>query len=177
MPRLFIGLQIPEHISVQLNALGGGLPGARWIEPNDFHLTLRFIGDIDRLEANEVVQTLENLRQSKVTVTLNELTAFGKDRPHSLIAKGPLNTSLAELQFNLEYKIRNIGLAPDTRKFMPHVTLARLKGASSQSVADYLTHRCLRAPLRFEATAVTLYSARASVGGGPYIKEATYPLF
>ena len=54
MPRLFTGLEIPAEIGQTLSSLRGGLPGARWVDPDDYHLTLRFIGDIDGVTANEI---------------------------------------------------------------------------------------------------------------------------
>ena len=69
-----------------------------------------------------------------------------------------------------------VGLPPETRKFHAHVTLARLRGASPLAVADHLAGQGPFQPLAFTARRVVLYSSRASVGGGPYIVEAAYPL-
>ena len=63
MPRLFTGLEIPQEIGQSLSSLRGGLPGARWIDPENYHVTLRFIGDIDDYIANEIAHTLVNIRR------------------------------------------------------------------------------------------------------------------
>jgi 2'-5' RNA ligase len=83
---------------------------------------------------------------------------------------------LVELQAEHERLLQRIGLAPEGRKYTPHVTLARLRESSSRQVADYLA---VREPYRspaFPASRFVLYSSRASVGGGPYVVEASYPL-
>ncbi len=72
--------------------------------------------------------------------------------------------------------MRQIGLPPETRKFTPHVTLARLRNASPIDVADYMATRGHFPKLTFTAARFVLFSSRASTGGGPYVVEAAYPL-
>jgi 2'-5' RNA ligase len=83
---------------------------------------------------------------------------------------------LMELQAEHERLMQRVGLEPDGRKFTPHVTLARLRDSSSRQVADYLATRAFIAPLPFRVARFVLFSSRASVGGGPYLVEAAYPL-
>src|SRR6266542_3842866 len=85
-------------------------------------------------------------------------------------------TPLIELQAELERLMQRMGLEPEGRKFTPHVTLARLRDSSSRQVADYLS---TRAPVRvspFPVSRFVLFSSKNSVGGGPYVVEAAYPL-
>ena len=84
--------------------------------------------------------------------------------------------ALAELQLEHERLMRRIGLAPETRKFTPHVTLARLRATSSLDVADYLAARGFFRTAPFPVTRFVLFSSRASTGGGPYVVEEEYPL-
>lgn len=70
MPRLFTGLEIPPDIGQTLSNLRGGLPGARWIDPENYHVTLRFIGDIDGPAANEIASTLERINRKPFEVAL-----------------------------------------------------------------------------------------------------------
>ena len=81
-----------------------------------------------------------------------------------------------ELQAEQERRLRRIGLPPETRKFMPHVTLARLRGVGARAVADYLASRGALAVEAFTAERFVLFSARDGSGGGPYVVEAAYPL-
>lgn len=177
MPRLFTGLEIPAEIGLELSSYRGGLPGARWIDPENYHITLRFIGDIDGGTARDVFSVLEDIRpRSPVRVTLDGLASFGGDRPHAVFARAEPTGELADLQAEQERLIRRVGLPPERRKFTPHVTLARLRHASSLDVADYLAMRGRFRKLAFTARQVLLYSSRDSVGGGPYVVEAAYPL-
>ena len=156
--------------------LRGGLSGARWIEPADYHITLRFIGDVGAAEAEEAHALLARVARPPFTVSLGALDAFGGDRPRAIIATVKPSPELLDLQAEQERILRRIGLPAETRKFVPHVTLARLRQAKSAAVAAYLSQRGYIAAQDFMADCVTLFSARDLVGGGPYIAEATYPL-
>lgn len=176
MPRLFAGLEVPPSIGQRLALLRGGLPGARWIDPADYHITLRFIGDISDRQANDIDQLLCDVVRSPMTVTLKGLDSFGGDKPHSLFATVEPSQPLTALQGELERIVRACGSEPDKRRFQPHVTLARLRKTSALDVADYLGMRGYFPAQHFLAERFVLYSARASTGGGPYIVETTYPL-
>jgi 2'-5' RNA ligase len=176
MPRLFTGLEIPSTLAADLALLRGGLSGARWIDTTNYHLTLRFIGDIDDAAARDVTSTLEKIRRSAFTVTLDGLSSFGGDKPRAIVAKAKAAPPLLELQAEQERLMRRIGIPPEPRKFTPHVTLARLRSASAPAVADYLANRGFFLSRQFEATRFVLFSSRTSTGGGPYVIEAAYPL-
>jgi RNA 2',3'-cyclic 3'-phosphodiesterase len=176
MPRLFAGLELPAHISQILAFLRNGLSGARWIEASDYHVTLRFIGDISDRQANDIDSLLCDVARSPMTITLTGLDIFGGDKPHSLYASVEVTQPLITLQAELERIVRSCGMPPDKRRFQPHVTLARLRKTSPLDVADYLERRGYFPTQRFVAKRFVLYSARASVGGGPYKVETTYPL-
>jgi RNA 2',3'-cyclic 3'-phosphodiesterase len=176
MPRLFTGLEIPADLAMDFSMLRGGLFGARWVDAENYHLTLRFIGDIDEATAREVRSNLERIRLPPFTVTIEGLGSFGGAKPRALIAKAKPAPALVELQAQQERLIRRLGVPPDGRKFIPHVTLARLRAASCAAVAEYLSARGGFFSRQFEATRFVLFSSRASTGGGPYIVEAAYPL-
>ncbi|MBI1868947.1 MAG: RNA 2',3'-cyclic phosphodiesterase [Methylocystis sp.] len=176
MPRLFTALEIPAALANELAGLRGGLPGARWIDAEIYHMTLRFIGDIDDARAHDVAHTLSAIRRPAIAVAFDQLTWFGGDRPRAIIVRAKPDAALVELQAEQERLLRRIGVAPEPRKFVPHVTLARLRGASSAAVAAYLGARGYFRPRRFEANRFVLFSSRDSVGGGPYIVEAEYAL-
>ena len=175
MPRLFTGLEIPSDLATELALMRGGLTGARWIDSEDYHLTLRFIGDIDPATADAVDEVMAGIRRRSFTVTLEGLDHFGGDKPRAIVAKAQASPALLELQAEQERLLRRLGLPPEPRRFMPHVTLARMRNASPIAVAHYLGTRGFLTR-RFEAGGFLLYSARDSVGGGPYVVEAEYPL-
>lgn len=178
MPRLFTGLEIPAPVGEALARFRGGLRGARWIEPGDYHVTLRFLGDVDPRTAEAMhAALLATPRRGPVAVTLDALASFGGDKPRAVIASVEAGTALTALQAEHERMARDAGAAPERRRFAPHVTLARLRReATAADVATYLAQVGLFARLRFTATRVALFSARESRGGGPYVVEAAYPL-
>src|ERR1700748_857301 len=141
MPRLFAGLEIPAEIGQTLSNLRGGLPGARWSDPENYHVTLRFIGDIDGASANEIASMLFRVNRKPFEVKVQGLSSFGGRKPRAVVAPTGQSRPLIELQAELERLLQRIGLDPEGRKFTPHVTLARLHDASSQDVADYLSVR------------------------------------
>lgn len=176
MPRLFTALEIPADIATALTLHRGGLVGARWIEPADYHVTLRFLGDVDRRMARDVHDFLDDLRGYPFEVTLDALGSFGGDKPRAVFARVQPGARLLELQADVERLMRRLGLPPETRKFAPHVTLARLRDVSPLDVAHYLGQHPIIRPISFTARRIALMSSRDSVGGGPYVLEAAYPL-
>jgi 2'-5' RNA ligase len=176
MPRLFTALEIPPMVGEALATLRGGLPGARWIDRENYHITLRFIGDVDDVVAHDVAQVLDGVRRNAFDVQLNGLDAFGSRKPRAVVAAVQASRPLLELQSEHERLMQRVGLEPEGRKFTPHVTLARLRDSSTRQVADYLATRQPFRPPPFPVTRFVLYSSRNSVGGGPYIVEADYPL-
>ncbi len=176
MPRLFTGIEIPADVAESLSMLRGGLPGARWVQPENYHLTLRFIGDVDDGIAREVAYLLGQVRRDGFELRLDDLSSFGGRKPRALVANVAPSQPLMELQAEHERLMRRVGLEPEGRKYTPHVTLARLRDSSSQQVAEYLSARGMFRSLPFQVSRFVLFSSRASTGGGPYVEEAAYPL-
>lgn len=177
MPRLFTGLEIPSDIGFALSLKRGGLTGARWIEPENYHITLRFIGDVDNQIANEVANNLDYLSESlRFPIRLTHLGTFGGDKPRALYAGVEPSEALNRLQAAHERMLQRSGLPPDGRKFVPHVSLARLRGTAAGEVARYIAEAGRFEPLSFPVARFVLFSSRDSVGGGPYVVEQTYPL-
>jgi 2'-5' RNA ligase len=176
MPRLFAGLEVPDEIARSLASLRGGLPGARWIDPENYHVTLRFIGDIDFAIASEIASTLDRVNRKPFQVMIEGLGSFGGRQPRAVVARVAPSRPLMELQAEVEWLVRRVGLEPEGRKFTPHVTLARLKRTTNRDVAEYLTVRGYFPPVEFTAPRFVLFSSRDSVGGGPYLVEDAYAL-
>ncbi len=176
MPRLFTALELPGPVAGQIAQMRGGVVGARWLAPEDYHITLRFIGDIDARAAHEVAETLGDIHRPKATIRFEGLSWFGGDRPRAIVAKVKAEPALVDLQAEQERRLRRIGVEPETRKYTPHVTLARLRGVAQAAVADYLAARGVLVAEGFTAERFVLFSARDGTGGGPYVVEAAYPL-
>jgi 2'-5' RNA ligase len=176
MPRLFTGVEIPSDVGQSLAMLRGGLPGARWIDPENYHLTLRFIGDVDDLIAHEVASMLGRVKRGAFDLHFEGLMSFGGRKPRAVVATVAPAQALLEVQSEHERLMQRIGLQPEGRKYTPHVTLARLRDSSSRDVAEFLAGRGYFRTAAFPVSRFVLFSSRASVGGGPYVVEASYPL-
>lgn len=177
MPRLFTGIEVPGEVGFALSFKRGGLSGARWIDTDNYHITLRFIGDVDHHIANEVTDMLDRLADSEAfNIRLDHLGSFGGNTPRALFAGCASNVALLRLQAAQERILQRCGLAPESRKFVPHVALARLRGVSAEEVARFIAFSGRFAPLEFKVKRFVLFSSKDSVGGGPYLVEQAYPL-
>jgi 2'-5' RNA ligase len=176
MPRLFTALEIPQSAALSLSLLRGGLPGARWIDRENFHITLRFIGDVDHRTADDLVNGLDRVHRTQFDLSLVGTGLFGSKKPHSIWAGVQPSPALSALQADIERVCQRIGLPPEPRKFTPHVTLARLKNARVDDVVHYMNGRGNFAAGPFTVTRFVVMSSRDSVGGGPYVVEEAYPL-
>ena len=176
MPRLFTALEIPRDAALSLSLLRGGLQGARWIDVENYHITLRFIGDVEGHVADEIANALDRVRRPAFSLTLSGVGAFGGKKPHSVWAGVAASPEIVALQAEIERICQRLGLPADPRKFVPHVTLARLRNGSPGDVAHYLSARGNFAAMPFRVGRFVLMSSRDSVGGGPYIVEEAWPL-
>jgi RNA 2',3'-cyclic 3'-phosphodiesterase len=176
MPRLFTALEIPRNAAMSLSLLRGGLPGARWIDVENYHITLRFIGDVDGRTADELVERLDRIDRPEFQIRLDGIGSFGSRKPHSVWAGVTPTPDMFALQGEIERICQRIGLPSDPRKFTPHVTLARLKSSRVDDVVHYLSGRGNFQTSLFTASRFVLLSSRESVGGGPYLTEEIFPL-
>lgn len=176
MPRLFTGIKIPSAISDQLSMIQYGLMGARWIAPEDFHITLRFIGDVDEVLAHDLADGYQNISASPFMLQLKSVGVFGGDKPRMVWAGVSPSQPLNDLYHAHEITAQRLGLKAEGRKFTPHVTLARFKPGQAGGIGNYLIDHARFQTIEFEVKSFELYSARSSKGGGPYIIEESYEL-
>jgi 2'-5' RNA ligase len=176
MPRLFTAIELPDEVRGELYRLRMPLPGGRWIEPQNYHLTLRFVGDIQNREAREFIANLARLDTDGFEIRLSGLGAFGGDDPHAIFAGVEPDQRLEELARAHDKAARNAGLASDPRPFKPHVTLARLRNSSAEAVARFLTRCSGYRSEPFFVSRTVLMSSRPGSGGGPYGIEDQFPM-
>jgi len=178
MIRLFTGLEIPPSVAQRLSLLQAGLQGARWIDPDNFHITLRFIGDVPEDTAAEIDETLSRIYEDPFDLELQGIGQFGHDKPHAVWARVAESAPLRALQAHQEIALQRLGLRPEPRKYTPHVTVARLnkRNTSPSDVMHYIEHNNLFTSEPFNVSRFALFSARSSKGGGPYVVERSYPL-
>lgn len=177
MPRLFAALEIPGDAAIELDLMRGGVDGARWIGRENYHITLRFIGDVDGRVADEVCAALDDVEAEAFTLALAGVGAFGGDRPRAIWAGVAETAGLWALRASVEAACRRAGLAPEARKFAPHVTLARLRnGGGAAAVQRFIMRNNLYRSRPFAVDRFVLMSARPSGGGGPYVVEESFDL-
>jgi len=174
--RLFVALALPDTIRWQLRLLSGGLPGVRWVEPESFHLTLRFIGEVDEGMASDIDAVLARIRAPRFEVTLAGAGSFGGERPRLVWIGIEDNKPLFELQERVEAALRRAGVPPNTRRYSPHVTLARLKQPDLARVQGFLAANALfRAP-PVPVERFSLIASYPTKSGAIYEDQADYPL-
>jgi 2'-5' RNA ligase len=176
MPRLFSAIEIPRPLAERLTLLRSGLTGARWIDPENYHLTLRFIGDVDGPTARDFAEALGEIEVPPFELKFNGLGSFGGNKPRAIFVSVAPSEGLAVLRRANERAARDAGLPAEGRNFVPHVTLARLRNARADAVAAYLEQQGGIYADLFIVNRFVLFSSRDSVGGGPYVVEAAYPL-
>ena len=175
MLRLFVGIGFPPELKLRLSLLCSGVPGAKWVDPGNFHATLRFIGEISEDRAADADDALSRLRARRFTLQIAGTGVFG-DKPRSLWAGIERSPELVGLRDKIEQALIRVGLPPEPRKFSPHVTLARLRDPPLDKLRDFLTtHARFRAdPLAVEA--FSLIASFQTKAGSVYEDQADYRL-
>lgn len=174
MIRLFVALELPPQIKMALGALSGGLDGAKWQSDEQLHLTLRFIGEAEPRMAEEIRDMLATIDFNPFEVRLKGVGMFGTQRkPRSVWAGVEDTKPLKHLHEKIDNALNRIGLEPETRKFKPHVTLARFKHRSDRLERFLMAHAGFAAP-PFIAEHFALFSSQLSHTGARYIVEERY---
>ncbi|MGD2063114.1 MAG: RNA 2',3'-cyclic phosphodiesterase [Nitrospirota bacterium] len=177
MYRLFVAIDLPPEVKERLAPLRGGLPGARWVDPEQLHLTLRFIGEVDGGILREVREGLGAVHGLPFSLTLQGVGHFPpRGQPRvvwvGVEKSGPLN----QLHGRVETALAAVGVERDGRKFSPHITLARLKETPGPRVGRYLEAFGLFRTDPFAVEEITLYSSTLTRHGAVHTPEASYPL-
>lgn len=177
MMRIFVAIPLPDEIREALAGLRRGLPDARWVAPENLHLTLRFIGEVPRPVAEDVDDALAGIDAPAFQLTLKGAGYFGPLQKARMLWIGvEENPLLVHLRNKVESALVRMGLPPDDRKFIPHVTLARIKGETGHHLANILAeHNTFRAgPIDVEE--FVLYQSHTKSEGPVYEPLGAYPL-
>jgi 2'-5' RNA ligase len=176
MLRLFVGIEFPPELRLRLSLLQSGIAGAKWVDAGNFHLTLRFIGEIDEGTAADIDEALSRLKARPFSLQLAGAGVFGGDKPRQLWVGVEREPALASLQTKIEQALIRVGLPPEPRKFAPHVTLARLRDAKRSEIQQFLAaHAQFRAaPLRVDR--FSLIASYPTKAGSVYEDQADYEL-
>jgi RNA 2',3'-cyclic 3'-phosphodiesterase len=176
MHRLFIGIDPHSAIKSALLSMQGGISGARWQSEDQMHITLRFIGDVDRHMANDIAATLTRIQHPAFDVQLSGVGTFDRRGTiHTLFAGitplGPLHI----LHKKVDHLLVMLGLPVDSRAFVPHLTLARLN-QSSGTLAHFLIDHGKLSSAGFTVHNICLYESILARDGAHYNIIERYPL-
>ncbi len=175
--RLFLGIDIPDEIADTLLPMQCGLDGARFSPRDNFHITLRFIGDLAAKEATELDVMIEKIKLKPFELSLNYVGFFGKDKPHSIHALVENNEELNILAGRCEASCRKLGHEPETRKYTPHVTIGYLGAyVNLRDVLEWQARHTTYKSTPFLVDRFFLYSSHMGNGPSFYRVEAEYPL-
>lgn len=175
--RLFVGIALPDEVRGDLARICGGLPGAWWVAPESLHLTLRFIGDVDRGGAEDIDALLTGIDAPAFEMSLSGLGTWGNEaRQRALWVAVPGNPALEHLRAKVESAVGRAGYKAERRKFMAHVTIARLKGVPVDRIADFCALHGALASGPFAVDSFVVFRSHLGAEGARYEPLADYPL-
>jgi len=177
MYRLFVAIDLPEPIKQSLTEICFGLPGAKWLDPSQMHITLKFLGEVDGAVFREAREALATIGMEPFEITIKGLGFFPpRGEPQMLWAGVEGNDRLKQLRNKVESTLVRAGLKNEKRKFAPHVGLAKVKGTPPGRLAGFLgQHALLKLP-PFEVREFCLFSSFLSSERALHQIEEIYPL-
>lgn len=177
MVRLFVAIDFPEDIKRVLSPMCCGIPGAKWITDEQFHLTLRFIGEVDGGVFRDIMEALDDVRSAPFKIKLRGLGCFPpRKQPRVLWVGIDPPKEVCLLRDRVESKLVRIGLEPEKRKFSPHVTLARLNEVAFDRLTRFLSGNAMFSSEEFQVSEFHLYSSVLTPKGAIHEIEASYAL-
>jgi 2'-5' RNA ligase len=171
--RLFVGIDLPPDIKLRLSTLCAGVPEARWVDAGNLHLTLRFIGEVDEGTASDIDAALLRLSAPRFTLALAGVGQFGTRMLWIGVEKSP---ELLQLQTRVESALQRAGIPPDTRRFTPHVSLARLRPPLGPKVRAFIEANAAFRAEPFPVRHFKLVASYLTKSGAIYEDQADYPL-
>lgn len=176
MHRLFVGLRPPAAVRAQLLAAMGGVPDARWQDDDQLHITLRFVGEVDRPVADDIAAALGSVHTPPAECAIAGVGRFGsKGRTHTLWAGVVPADPLAHIHRKIDAALVRLGLPPEGRAYLPHVTLARLR-VPDIACERFLADHAGLASAPFALTHMLLFESHLGRAGARYEAVARYPL-
>ncbi len=175
MHRLFVAIRPPEPIRAQLLAIMGGVPGARWQEEDQLHLTLRFVGEVDRHQAEDLAAALGSLYHPPFEIALSGVGRFERRGKGALWAGFTPHDQLKSLHKKVDQTCLRVGLPAESRAYLPHLTLARTSRATGP-VEPFIQRWAGLSSAPFGVNDIRLYESRLGSEGASYTTVARYPL-
>jgi 2'-5' RNA ligase len=178
MIRLFVGLELPEKLRDRLAGLGAGIEGVRWIPEENLHLTLRFIGEVDEAQAEDIVEALDRVEAPPFEIVLDGLGTFGAGAKLRAVWVGVQpSPPLQALHRKIDRAVQRAGLPPEGRRFVPHVTLARLGSAAAKDrLEPFIAHNAAFRSRPVRVTGFTLFQSYVTSEGADYVAVERFDL-
>jgi 2'-5' RNA ligase len=176
MHRLFVAIRPPEHIRDLLIDAMDQTRDFRWQDDEQLHITLRFVGEVDRPVADDLADGLSQIRAPRFELRINGVGRFEQRSAGALWAGVEPKEPVAALSAKVERVCQQIGLEAERRAFHPHITLARWKGRRTREVAGFLERNRGLFSRPFEVEAFILFESRLSRHGAHYEEVARYGL-
>ena len=177
MIRLFFGLELPGEIRMRIGAISRGIDGARWVAPEDLHITLRFIGEATGPAMEEIAAEAASIRFDPFAVTLAGAGHFERRGRVGAVWIGvEPEPALSALRERIEAAAARAGQKPERRRFRPHVTVARLSRARPGEVRDWLAANTLFRAVPFTVDGFALFSSTLGRHGSTYTAECRFPV-
>ena len=173
MLRLFVGIELPPELKLRLSLICAGVPGARWVDAGNLHLTVRFIGEVDEGIASDIDAALAQIRAPRFALALAGVGHFSTRMLWVGVERSP---ALFHLRDRVESALIRLGLEPEERRYAPHVTLARLKGAAETRLQAFLAEHALFRSEPFAVERFSLVASYLTKSGAIYEDQADYAL-
>ena len=171
--RLFVGIELPDDCKVALTGLNPRLPGLRWLDAAQLHLTLSFLGEVNAIAQEALVENLGGVRVPPFFLPFQGLGSFSAHGEPSVVwvGVGHGHPHLFALHQRVQDAVLRSGLEADLKPFHPHVTVARAKGLSKQSLQPLLRkHRETEFGM-MKVVAFTLFSSVLGTEGAQHTAE------
>lgn len=176
MHRLFVAIRPPQAILDLLIDAMDESPEFRWQDEQQLHLTLRFIGEVERPLARDIADALGTIRAKRFELSIRGVGRFEQRNSGALWAAVEPKEPVAALSSKVERMCQEVGLEPERRTYHPHITLARWKGRRSREVQDFLERRRGLSSELFEVRDFILFESRLSRHGAYYEEVESYEL-
>jgi 2'-5' RNA ligase len=177
MARIFIALDLPEDVKIELAQLRYGIPGARWVDDDQLHLTISFVGEVDGGLLHDITEQLAGVHHRAFSFFLQGLGHFPpRGMPKILWVGVNCPDGLVQLRSKVDAVLRTLDVTLENRKFFPHITLARLKNAPRSRVANFIAGNNLYKSRTFEVDSFHLYSSVLTSKGAIHTLEQSYDL-
>jgi 2'-5' RNA ligase len=174
--RLFVALELPVDVREELMLIASGVPGAHWTEEENLHLTIRFIGEVDGVKARDLATALRRIEAAPFTLTLSGIGFFPPRGETEVLWMGVEKSEpLEHLHQRVDTTATRLGMQHDRKRWVPHVTLARLHDAPKTRLQWFAAGQNLWKSRPFEVNAMVLMSSTLRPSGAVYRREEVFP--